>query len=58
MRRFTESRKQLSPATDLGAKIGSKEGVSFQLDKVEDGFWDARPPARRGITSLRLGERF
>jgi hypothetical protein len=24
----------------LGTKIGRKEGGSFQLDKVEDGFWD------------------
>ena len=28
---------------NLGAKIGSKEGGSFQLNQVQDGFWDARP---------------
>ena len=56
--KYCGKRKQLSPATNLGAKIGSKEGGSFQLNQVQDGFWDARPPARRGITSLRLGERF
>ena len=57
-RRYTRRIKQLSSVTNLGAKIGSKEGSSFQLNKVQDGFWDTRPPARRGITSLRLGERF
>jgi hypothetical protein len=27
----------------LGAKIESKEGSSYQLNEVQDGFWDARP---------------
>ena len=26
----------------MGAKIGSKESGSFQLNKVQDRFWDAR----------------
>jgi len=42
----------------LGTKIGSKDGGSFQLNKVADGFWDGRPPPRRAITSLRLRESF
>ena len=29
--------------SNLGAKIGSKEGGSFQLNKVLDGFGDVRP---------------
>ncbi len=39
---YSVRRKQLSPQTKLEAKIGSKEGDSFQLDKVQDGFGDGR----------------
>ena len=35
-----------------------REGGSFQLYNVADRFGDGRPPARRGIRSQRLGERF
>ena len=38
-------------------KLEAKKDGSFQLDKVQDGFGDGRPPARRGNTSLRLGLR-
>ena len=42
---------------EFGSKNRKQRGSSFQLDNVQDGFWDSRPPARRGKTSLRLGER-
>ena len=37
--------------------IRAEQGHSFQLCEVGNRFRDGRPPARRGITSLRLGER-
>ena len=37
--------------------IRAEQGRSVQLGKVDNRFRDGRPPARRGITSLRLGER-
>ena len=37
--------------------IWEEQGRSFHLDKVGNRSGYGRPPARRGITSLRLGER-
>ena len=36
-------KKTTIPGENLGTKIGRKERGSFQLYKVEDGFWDAGP---------------
>ena len=51
------SREQLFPGTDFEANYQARQGDSFQLNKGKDRFWYGRPPARRGITRLRLGER-
>ena len=45
-------KKTAIPGNEFESNIRKQKSSSFQLNQVQDGFWDARPLSHRGVGPL------